>query len=114
MRVTYLMTFNPQPKTGKKKKNIPAIPQNIVKAVLIRDRYTCQYTGKTYSPEQHALHIHHRIFKKMGRSQKIFNMLDNLVCCDWERHSDHGSLKHARILSETNDDKINELKRRYK
>lgn len=107
--------MTPDPKPAKKPKKSTAIPPLIVKAVLIRDKYVCQYTGKPYTPEQHALHVHHRIFKKMGRTQSVFNMLDNLACCDWEKHQDHGSLKHARILSEGDDDtKINELERRYR
>ncbi len=103
------------PKPGKKSKKSTAIPLSIVKAVLIRDKHICQYTGKPYKPEQHALHVHHRVFKKMGRTKAVFNMLDNLASCDWEKHQDHGSLKHARILSEGDDNsKINELEERYK
>lgn len=102
------------PKPIKKKKTKPQIPPHIVKLVLERAGYRCEYTGKQYSPDNHALHIHHRAFKKMGRSQAIFNMLDNLAACDWERHQDHGSLKHARLLSEGDDSKIKELERRYR
>lgn len=50
----------------------------------------------------------------MGRTTKDFDMLDNLASCDWEYHQDHGKLKHARIISESDDTKINELRERYK
>ena len=103
------------PKPAKKPKNRPQLSPKTVQSVLIRDNYTCQYTGKCYTPDQHSLHIHHRAFKGMGRSSKDYDMLDNLAACDWERHQDHGSLKHARILSEGDDNsKINELEDRYR
>lgn len=109
------MSFSPNPKPPHRKKKRSNLPSGVVIAVFERDNYTCQYTGKHYKPEQHSLHVHHRVFKGMGRSSKDYDRMDNLASCDWEYHQDHGQLKHARILSEGVDNsKINELEARYR
>ncbi len=80
--------------------------------VFERDNYTCQYTGKQYAPDNHALHPHHRVFKSQGGDDQ----LDNIVACDWEPHSgnNHANLKGKKLLLEPDDGKINELTKRYK
>ncbi len=82
----------------------------MVAAVFERDNFVCQYCGTPYPPENHSLHCHHRIFVSQGGK----NDLDNFASCCAECHHTHGDLKHARILSEYDDDKIKELYFRYK
>lgn len=107
--------MNPNLKIKHKKKKPRKIPPAVVMDVLERDNYTCQYCGKRHPRDSHPLHIHHRAFKKMGRSTETFNMVDNLVTCCYKCHGEHGALKHARILSEGDDNsKITELEDRYK
>ena len=84
--------------------------RNRAKEAFKRDNWTCQYTGKQYSEFNHALHPHHRVFKSQGGDDSF----DNIASCSWEKHSNHGSLKNARLLNEHDDSKINELMFRYR
>lgn len=82
--------------------------------VLERDGYRCQYTRKQYTPDNHALHVHHRIPKRMGGKGGGDDQIDNLASCDWEKHQDHGSLRMAKLITEKDDTKIDELRKRYR
>ena len=75
-----------------------------------RDNYTCQYTGRVFSEHYHELEAHHRVFK----SQKGDDALDNLASIWSGIHTiEHGKLKHARLLTERDDSKIDGLRKRY-
>ena len=109
--ISYPKTPKPKKRKAKKWDNTKWLAT--VQEMLIRDDYTCQYTGIDYKhiPDQHALHPHHRIFKSQGGKDD----LENLASCNWDLHSEHWKLKDRPLLSENGSmKKINELKKKYK
>jgi len=73
------------------------------------DRHQCQYCGLFYHPFKAPLHCHHRVFKSQGGDDQE----DNLTACCWICHHDHGNLKNKRLITENDDAKIDELRKRY-
>jgi 5-methylcytosine-specific restriction endonuclease McrA len=77
--------------------------------IFTRDSFRCQYCGQYFSPDQPPLHRHHRIFTSQGGQDDE----DNLATCCWKCHYDHGKLKGAKLITEKDFTKIEELKKRY-
>jgi len=74
-----------------------------------RDSHFCQYCTRPRSEYMSAIHPHHRIFVSQGGQDD----LDNIATACWFCHRDHGDLKHKKLITETDDTKINELRKRY-
>ncbi len=62
--------------------------------------YTCQYCNTQFSPDQPPLHIHHRVFKQMGKTNKLYEIEENKAVCCFKCHFKHDKLKGARLYTE--------------
>ena len=68
--------------------------------------HMCQYC-KEYT---NAPHPHHRVFKSQGGD----DAKENVVCCCYKCHFDHGKLKGAKTIFEKDYSEINRLEAKYR
>ena len=77
--------------------------------IFERDSRLCQFCNRPRSMYMSGIHCHHRVFKSQGGDDQA----DNLATCCWICHHDHGNLKHKKLITEKDNAKIDELRKRY-
>jgi len=72
--------------TFRSKKLNPAQFKKLTLSIFARDGYTCQYCGKRYPKEDHALHPHHIKFRSQGGSDTEGNLISLCWVCHRKLH----------------------------